>query len=64
MELPRPLATRFAASAEGLGIHLGPGNRFGLDGAFERFLRMPFTLEPERLDEAFGRLPRLWDQPM
>ncbi len=64
VELPRPLATRFAASAEGLGIHLGSGNRFGVDGAFERFLRMPFTLETEQLEEAFGRLQPLWLQLM
>ncbi|EPW7975686.1 PLP-dependent aminotransferase family protein [Cronobacter turicensis] len=64
VELPRPLATRFAASAEGLGIHLGPGNRFGVDSAFERFLRMPFTLETEQLEEAFGRLQPLWQQLM
>ena len=64
VELPRPLATRFAASAEGLGIHLGAGNRFGVEGAFERFLRMPFTLETERLEEAFSRLQPLWHQLM
>ncbi|EOW6618353.1 PLP-dependent aminotransferase family protein [Cronobacter dublinensis] len=64
VELPCPLATRFAASAEGLGIHLGAGNRFGVDGAFERYLRMPFTLETERLEEAFSRLQPLWQQLM
>ncbi|CCJ87647.1 Transcriptional regulator, GntR family domain / Aspartate aminotransferase [Cronobacter dublinensis 582] len=35
-----------------------------MDGAFERYLRMPFTLETERLEEAFSRLQPLWQQLM
>jgi hypothetical protein len=35
-----------------------------VDSAFERFLRMPFTLETEQLEEAFGRLQPLWLQLM
>ena len=45
-----------AAAAEGLRLAAGP--RFGVDGAFERRLRLPYTLPEERLDEAVGRLVR------
>jgi DNA-binding transcriptional MocR family regulator len=60
--LPSPVATRFAASAENIGIHLGPGPRFGIDGAFERFLRLPFTLETARMEMALMRLVPVWQQ--
>ncbi|KEA52180.1 DeoR faimly transcriptional regulator [Mangrovibacter sp. MFB070] len=60
--LPSPAATRFAASAENIGIHLGPGPRFGIDGAFERFLRLPFTLETVRMEMALMRLLPVWQQ--
>lgn len=60
--LPDQLATRFAASAENIGIHLGAGPRFGIDGAFERCLRLPFTLEPPALRQALEQLRPLWAQ--
>ncbi|MGY5958151.1 PLP-dependent aminotransferase family protein [Kosakonia sp. BK9b] len=60
VELPDRLATPFAARAESTGIHLGPGTRFGLSGAFERYLRMPFALEPTTLEHALLRLKPLW----
>ncbi|STT52951.1 GntR family transcriptional regulator [Klebsiella pneumoniae] len=44
------LATLFSARAESQGIHIGTGTRFGLEGAFDRYLRLPFTLP----DEAFA----------
>lgn len=40
-------ALALAARAEGLA--LVPGPRFGLEGAFERFLRIPFTYRHEEL---------------
>jgi len=60
VELPDMLATRFAARAEACGIHLGTGTRFGLSGAFDRYLRMPFAQETERLEDALIRLKPLW----
>lgn len=38
-ELPQPVSTMLAANAETLGIRIGAGPRFGIEGAFERFLR-------------------------
>jgi DNA-binding transcriptional MocR family regulator len=43
------------------GVLLAAGPRFGLDGAFERCLRLPYTLPPERLDLAMRRLTAAWD---
>ncbi|QTF08189.1 PLP-dependent aminotransferase family protein [Brenneria izadpanahii] len=59
-ELPKPLASVFAASAETIGIRIGAGPRFGADGAFERFLRLPFTLETAQMNAALARLQPLW----
>lgn len=54
------LATQFAARAETVGIHLGAGPRFGLAGAFERYLRIPFALDSSELEDALLRLKPLW----
>jgi hypothetical protein len=34
------------------GIRLAAGPRFGIGGAFERNLRLPFTLAPDKLEAA------------
>lgn len=60
IELPKPLATVFAASAESIGIRIGAGPRFGTEGAFERYLRLPFTLEPAQMRLALERLQPVW----
>ncbi|MCU6669181.1 PLP-dependent aminotransferase family protein [Enterobacteriaceae bacterium H4N4] len=60
IELPDMLATQLAARADVAGIHLGTGTRFGLSGAFDRYLRMPFSLEPAELENALLRLKPLW----
>ncbi|MBB1200431.1 PLP-dependent aminotransferase family protein [Enterobacteriaceae bacterium 89] len=61
VELPDMLSTVFAAKAEGIGIHLGTGTRFGLAGAFDRWLRLPFTQDDETLRTAFHALQPLWN---
>lgn len=61
VELPDTLATLFATRAESAGIQLGTGTRFGLDGAFDRFLRMPFTLPDDTACAAFRVLQPIWD---
>lgn len=55
-ELPAPVSSALAATCERFGLRLAAGPRFGVDGAFERFLRLPFTLPPEDLAEAVDRL--------
>lgn len=61
VELPDMLSTLFAARAESVGIHLGTGTRFGLAGAFDRWLRLPFTLDDEALRIAFNTLQPVWN---
>ena len=41
-------------------VRLAAGPRFGLDGAFERFLRIPYTLAEAQLVEAVERLAVAW----
>jgi DNA-binding transcriptional MocR family regulator len=61
-ELPSAKSTILAAAAEAQGLRIAPGTRFGIDGAFERFIRLPFSLAEDRLSEAMGRLAFAWDQ--
>ncbi|MFH2555544.1 PLP-dependent aminotransferase family protein [Klebsiella aerogenes] len=60
VELPEMLATQFSVRAENAGIHIGTGTRFGLEGAFDRYLRLPFTLPDTELRNAFSILQPLW----
>ncbi|MEV4127435.1 PLP-dependent aminotransferase family protein [Nocardia sp. NPDC049707] len=47
-QLPAPVSTALAATAPNHGVLLAAGPRFGVQGAFERFIRLPFThSEPE-----------------
>lgn len=59
-ELPAPVSTAMAATSERFGVRLAAGPRFGVDGAFERFLRLPYTLPPEVLTEVIDRLARAY----
>jgi DNA-binding transcriptional MocR family regulator len=55
-QMPRPEASALAAMAQSLGLRITPGPRFGVNGAFERFVRLPFTLPPADIDRAVDRL--------
>ncbi|WP_067546803.1 MocR-like transcription factor YczR [Nocardia crassostreae] len=44
-QLPTPVSTALAATAPNHGVILAAGPRFGVQGAFERFIRIPFTHE-------------------
>lgn len=59
-ELPGSFSTALAAASPRHGLRLAAGSRFGVGGAFERFVRLPFTLPPDRLDEAVRRLARAY----
>jgi hypothetical protein len=41
-------------------VLLAAGPRFGLEGAFERHLRLPYTLRRDRMDTALGLLASAW----
>lgn len=59
-ELPAPVSTALAATSERFGVRLAAGPRFGVDGAFERFVRLPYTLAPHELEQAVERLARAY----
>nr|WP_307093368.1 PLP-dependent aminotransferase family protein [Arthrobacter sp. B2I5] len=50
--LPGPTSTALTVIAPDFGIRLAAGPRFGIGGAFERYLRVPFTLPPDKLEAA------------
>ncbi|WP_285724740.1 PLP-dependent aminotransferase family protein [Psychromicrobium xiongbiense] len=55
-------SSALALAARGEGLTLVPGPRFGLEGAFERFLRIPFTYPLDDLRSAVQALLRAVDQ--
>ena len=54
--LPEAMSTRLAVAAAGHGLQIAPGSRFGVHGGLERWLRLPFSLPPDRIHEAVRRL--------
>ncbi|MBW0091544.1 PLP-dependent aminotransferase family protein [Pseudonocardia sp. KRD-184] len=60
VDLDEPVSSRFAVAARRHDVLLAAGPRFGLDGAFERRLRLPYTLRPDRTDDALERLLLAW----
>jgi len=68
-ELPDPGATSVVAEAERRGVILAPGPLFAAEGGLDRFVRIPWTLPGDQLEEAVVRLASAWtavgrgDQP-
>ncbi len=60
VELDAPRSTALAAVADGHGVRLAAGPRFGVDGAFERFVSIPYSLPEPVLEEAASRLAVAW----
>ncbi|WP_198653588.1 aminotransferase-like domain-containing protein [Actinocorallia populi] len=56
LELLDTDSSRLAALAATRNLFLTPGFHFSPDGALDRYLRLPFTLQPEALDTAVDRL--------
>jgi DNA-binding transcriptional MocR family regulator len=53
-------SSRFTVAARRRDVLLAAGPRFGVDGAFERYLRLPYTLRRDRMDAALERLALAW----
>jgi len=49
-------ATALASVAEGYGLWIAAGPRFGVEGVLEGFLRLPFSQPAEAVEEAVRRL--------
>jgi DNA-binding transcriptional MocR family regulator len=56
VELDEPVASALATAAEAYGVRLAPGPRFGTEGTFERYLRLPFARPANELVEAVRRI--------
>ncbi len=55
-DLGAPVSSRLVVAAERHGIRLAAGPRFGVDGTFERRLRLPFTYPADVLGSAVDAL--------
>ncbi|MFD4635919.1 PLP-dependent aminotransferase family protein [Lentzea sp. NPDC058436] len=62
IELPRPSATRLAASALDLGLRITAGPRFAVDGTADRWLRVPFTLRAGQAETVADLLGQAWER--
>jgi DNA-binding transcriptional MocR family regulator len=60
VNLGSPVSSQLTLAARNEGVLLAAGPRFGIDGAFERFLRIPFAYPLEDLDRAADALARAW----
>jgi DNA-binding transcriptional MocR family regulator len=57
-ELPGAISTSLAVRAAEHGLQITPGPRFGEAGLLERYVRLPFALAPEQLEQAVAILAR------
>jgi DNA-binding transcriptional MocR family regulator len=60
INLGSPVSSQLTLAARNEGLLLGAGPWFGIDGAFERFLRIPFSHPLADLDRAVDALARAW----
>lgn len=58
--LGAPLSSQLALAARSQGLVIAAGPRFGIDGAFERFLRVPITYGVDETERAVAALHRAW----
>jgi DNA-binding transcriptional MocR family regulator len=60
VELGAPVSSQLALAARSEGVVIAAGPRFGMDGVFERFLRIPYSLPTPVLDAAVVGLATAW----
>ncbi|CAM5780066.1 MocR-like transcription factor YczR [Cellulomonas persica] len=60
VDLGAPVSSALAALAPRHGVRLAAGPAFGVEPGLERYLRLPFTEPPERLEQAVDGLVRAW----
>lgn len=61
VSLGSAVSSQLALAARSHGLLVPAGPRFGLDGAFERFLRLPFSHSVEDTDRAVDALQSAWE---
>ena len=60
-ELPAPLGTALTEEAARRGVVVAPGPVFAVEGGLDRFVRIPWTADPDQLVEATRRLAAAWE---
>jgi DNA-binding transcriptional MocR family regulator len=60
VELGAPISSQVALAARSEGVVIAAGPRFGIDGVFERFLRIPYSFPTTVLDDAVDGLAAAW----
>jgi DNA-binding transcriptional MocR family regulator len=60
INLGAPVSSQLTLAARSEGLLLGAGPWFGIDGAFERYLRIPYSHPLDELDRAVDALARAW----
>jgi DNA-binding transcriptional MocR family regulator len=60
VNLGAPVSSQLALSARNHGLVIAAGPRFGIDGVFERFLRIPFSHPADLIDGAVDALTAAW----
>ncbi|PJJ65518.1 PLP-dependent aminotransferase family protein [Compostimonas suwonensis] len=55
-----PVSSQLALAARNHGLVIAAGPRFGIDGAFERFLRVPIGYSVEHVDQVVDALGLAW----
>jgi DNA-binding transcriptional MocR family regulator len=60
VNLGAPVSSQLTLAARAEGLLLATGPRFGLDGAFERFLRIPISYPADDTDRAVAALSAAW----
>lgn len=58
--LGAPLSSALVLSARAVGVTITSGSRFGIDGAFERNIRIPIALPLPTLTDGIERLAEAW----
>lgn len=60
VNLGAPVSSQLALAARNEGLVIAAGPRFGMNGVFERFLRVPYSHPPELIDRATEALASAW----
>lgn len=60
VNIGEPVSSQLTLAARNEGLILAAGPRFGIDGAFERFIRIPYSYSIDELDRAVSSLERAW----
>ena len=55
-----PVSSALVGAAFRHGLALAAGPRFGMDGAFEPYLRLPYAIAEPQLEMAVERLATAW----